>query len=101
MVNTTLTLWGNGAVTLPKKWRERYGTKHFLAKENESGHLVIMPIMDMEYYEDEDGTCGLRFPHGIHPTALIELWDQAAKALAQEKNGKKKRKNTAPRSKRS
>lgn len=88
MVHETITLWDNGAVTLPKEWRERYGTKHFIARENIQGYLVIIPIMDIEYYESGDGTCGLRFPSGIEVGELIQLWE---KAEANLKKGKRKK----------
>lgn len=87
MVHETITLWDNGAVTLPKEWREKYGTKHFIARENAQGYLVIIPIMDIEYYENKDGTCGLRFPSGIEVGELIQLWEQAEENL---KKGKRK-----------
>ncbi len=89
MISETLSLWENGAVTLPKEWRERYGTKHFLAKENEKGYLVIMPIVDTEYYEAEDGTCELRFPMGIEPGRLASMMDDAMREIASEKRAKK------------
>ena len=91
MVSTTLSLWGNGAVTLPKEWRDRYCTKHFLAKENKQGYLVIMPIIDVEYNEYEDGTCELKFPSGIEAGELLKLWDDATKKLEKEE-----KKNTRP-----
>lgn len=90
MTSETLTLWENGAVTLPKEWRERYGTRHFLAKENERGYLVIMPIIDVEYYEEEDGTCGLRFPNGIEMGEFAKLLKKADKNIREEEKRKKK-----------
>lgn len=91
MVNGTLTLWGNGAVTLPKEWREKYDTKHFLAREDAQGYLVIMPIVDVQYYEQTDGTCGLKFPSGIEAGELLHLFEQATASLsAEEKKGKRK-----------
>lgn len=91
MVSKTLSLWENGAVTLPKAWLKKYGTKHFLAKENEKGYLVIMPILDMEYYEEKDGSFGLRFPTGIEADELLALMKEANKKIdAREKNRKKK-----------
>lgn len=72
MISETLTLWDNGAVTLPKEWRKRYGTKHFIAKENAEGHLVIMPIVDAEYYEKDKQTFGLKFPTGIAADTLLD-----------------------------
>ncbi len=91
MTSETLTLWENGAVTLPKEWRERYGTRHFLAKENERGYLVIMPIFDVEYYEEPDGTCGVRFPSGIEMGEFAELWKEGMKKVAIEKKGTKRK----------
>lgn len=76
MIDETLTLWENGAVTLPKEWRERYGTKHFIAKENERGFLVIMPILDVEYYENADGSFGLHFPSGIEMGEFVKIMDK-------------------------
>lgn len=90
MVNETLTLWDNGAVTLPKEWRERYGTRHFLAKENERGYLVIMPIIDVEYYEDKKGA-RLHFPHGIEMGELLKRMKKAAKEIDEEDTLSKKR----------
>jgi len=94
MISETLNLWENGAVTLPKEWRERYGTKHFLAKENEKGYLVIMPIMDIEYYEEDNGTFGLRFPTGIEASELLSLMQEAHEKLLIEEKSKKKMKKT-------
>ena len=88
MTSETLNMWGKGAITLPKEWRERYGTKHFLAKENEQGHLVIAPIVNREYYEDTDGSFGLRFPMGVHPKELLELWDEAEQNMPKEQKSR-------------
>lgn len=76
MISEILNLWSNGAITLPKEWRERYQTKHFIAKENERGNLEIMPVVDCEYYEDDKGNFGLRFPHGIEAGELLKLMDE-------------------------
>lgn len=92
MVHDTLTLWGNGAVTLPKEWREKYGTKHFLAREDAQGYLVIMPIVDVQYYEQADGTCGLKFPGGIEAGEFLRLFEQATVSLSAE-DRKKRRKS--------
>ena len=94
MISETLNLWENGAVTLPKEWRNRYGTKHFLAKENEKGYLVIMPIMDIEYYEEDDGTVGLRFPTGIEAGELATMMQKAEKKIVKEEKAKTKGKKS-------
>jgi len=91
MVDETLTLWDNGAVTLPKEWREKYGTRHFIARENERGYLVIMPILDVEYWEKSDGSFGLHFPTGIEAGELLKLWDEAEKNIPKKKVLKRKK----------
>jgi hypothetical protein len=94
-----LHLWGNGAVTLPKAWRDRYATKHFLAKENAQGYLVIIPVTDMEYYEQDDGTCGLKFPMGVDMAVLADQWQDAMddidKTQKDSKTSGKKKKNSS------
>ena len=79
----TLNLWGNGAVTLPKKWRERFPTKHFLAKELPDGSLQIRPILSVEYYEQEDGSYGVRFPMGMEAGDLADMLEAAAKDISE------------------
>lgn len=71
----TLNMWGNGAVTLPKRWREQFPTKHFMAVATPEG-LLIKPILDVEYYEDERGF-GLRFPMGIQASELLNMMEEA------------------------
>lgn len=80
MISETLNLWSNGAVTLPKKWREKYSTKHFLAEEKPDGTLVITPIQTnvIEYeneYDPEDGHyySGLKFPGGMPAEELLKF----------------------------
>ncbi len=81
MFSETLNLWGNGSVTLPKEWRTRYQTKHFMAEETPEGYLVIKPILDVEYFESENGTFGLRFPMGMPAEDLLNRIDQEEKNL--------------------
>lgn len=82
MASEMLNLWGNGSVTLPKKWRERYKTKHFMARENERGNLEIIPIVDVEYVEDGKGNYGLRFPLGIEAGKLKNILEEEDSRLA-------------------
>lgn len=94
MTSETLNLWGKGAVTLPKAWRDQWETKLFLAEVNEMGYLVIKPILtdDVVYYEDNEGV-GLRFPHGMPMETFIKRFEEAnAKITAEEKAAKKRRK---------
>lgn len=37
--------FGRGQVTLPKKWRDRFDTKVYIAKETSQG-LLIIPFQD-------------------------------------------------------
>lgn len=93
MISETLNLWSNGAVTLPKEWRDRFPTKHFLAKENARGYLEIMPILDIEYYESPDGGCGLRFPMGMEMGEFIDRFEEAKKNVERgERKRSRKRK---------
>jgi len=87
-------MWGNGAVTLPKKWRDRYPTKNFLAKENISGNLVIMPVEDIVYYEREDGSYGLHFPRGIEAGELLRRFEAASKKIEREERRLSKKSRT-------
>ena len=52
----TLTMFNTGQITLPKSWRERFNTKHYIAEETEEG-LLIKPINTAKnetvYYENE------------------------------------------------
>ena len=94
MVDETLTLWDNGAVTLPKAWREKYGTRHFIARENERGYLVIMPILDVEYWEKKDGSFGLHFPTGIEAGELLDLMKKAEKNIARKERAEQSKKRS-------
>lgn len=42
---TILKEFGRGQVTLPKKWRERFNTNVYVAKETSQG-LLIVPFTD-------------------------------------------------------
>jgi len=85
MISTTLSMHSTGAITLPKKWRERYPTKNFIVNELADGSLNIKPILDVEYYENADGSCGLKFPNGIDMHEFVKVWDKAMHS--KKKNG--------------
>ena len=72
MISETVNLWENGAITLPKAWRDRYRTKHFIAKENKKGNLEIIPIVDAQYVEEENGDFSLLFPTGMSADELLK-----------------------------
>jgi len=44
MINL-LKEFGRGQITLPKKWRDRFGTNIYVAKETSQG-LLIIPFTD-------------------------------------------------------
>ena len=73
-MNYTLKLFNTGQVTLPKKWRERYNTKLFLAEETSEG-LLIRPVEaskdETVYYEDKDGF-GLYCEKGLDVDLIIQ-----------------------------
>lgn len=51
----TLKRFNTWQITLPKKWRDRFDTKNFIATETEEG-LLIKPIKnnDITYYENNE-----------------------------------------------
>ena len=91
MVSETLSMWGNGAVTLPKKWRDQFQTKHFMAKETAQG-LLIRPILDAEYYELADGTVGVRFPMGIEAGELARRIEKIDRKIRKEERLRSRKK---------
>lgn len=85
-------LWGQGAVTLPKAWRDRCGTKLFMAVETPAG-LLIKPIVEVEYYENSPKDFGLRFPQGMETEKFLQLFKKAhEKVTTEEKIAKRHRK---------
>ncbi len=92
MISQTLSLWGNGAVTLPKVWRDQFPTKHFIAVETPEG-LLIKPIVEIEYYEKADGSFGLNFPTGIEAGQLLKLFQEAEKKLSRKPAARKQRRS--------
>ncbi len=53
----TLKVFNTGQITLPKRWRDKFDTKNFIAEETKQG-LLIKPIEtknDTVYYENNEG----------------------------------------------
>lgn len=90
-ISHTLSMWGNGAVTLPKKWRSKFHTRYFMAIEVSQG-LLIKPIEEIQYYEEKNGGFGLRFPYGIDAGRLADLFEEANRKIDAEKKKKRSRK---------
>lgn len=67
---STMKVFGKGQVTLPKKWRDKVGTEHFIAEETPQG-LLIKPITEVVYYEMDDENFGLHFSTGISSSTLL------------------------------
>lgn len=71
-MNYTLKSFNTGQITLPKKWREQFKTKNFIATETEKG-LLISPLQeksDIVYYENKDGFW-IYSEAGISPEEII------------------------------
>lgn len=66
-------MFNTGQVTLPKKWRSKFNTTYFFAKETKDG-LLIQPLLDdqevVEYENEKES--GVIFPKGIDPQVLID-----------------------------
>lgn len=94
MTTETLTMWGNGAVTLPKEWRTQFPTRHFVAMEVPQG-LLIRPILDVESYRERDGTVGLRFPSGMDMEEFLSLYRKADAKISAAAKGKRPGRRTS------
>lgn len=90
MNSVPLTLWGQGAVTLPKAWRDQFDTKHFMAVVTPDG-LLIKPIVFTEYYEKSPTHVGVRFPMGIGVGELYERVKKINAKLNREERATKRR----------
>ncbi len=51
---TILKLFGRGQITLPKKWRERFDTNMYIAKETSQGLLVVPFTEDAIKVDEKD-----------------------------------------------
>ena len=49
----TLKMFNTGQVTLPKKWRKRFDTDHFVGEETKEG-LLIKPLYLPSHLRRED-----------------------------------------------
>ncbi len=72
-MNYTVKSFNTGQITLPKKRREQYNTKIFLAQETDQG-LLIKPIFsqkdDIIYYENKEWF-GIYSEEWINPESII------------------------------
>lgn len=94
MYSTTITLRTNGSMTLPKKIRGKYKTIHYIVTEVPGG-VFLKPIEEIEYYEEVDGTFGLRFPYGIDAGKLADMFEESNACIDKgEKLKKRKRRSS-------
>lgn len=72
----TLKLFNTGQITLPKAWREKFNTKHFMAKETKEG-LLIEPLEKKEivYYKNK-GEVGIYCEKGLPVDDIIRKIDE-------------------------
>jgi AbrB family looped-hinge helix DNA binding protein len=45
MTTAVVSMYGQGQITLPKAWRDKFDTKHFAVEINEN-ELTIKPILE-------------------------------------------------------
>lgn len=89
MVLATLCVQKTGMITLPKKWRDRHPAQRLIAEETPEG-LLIRPVSEIEYYEDPDGSFGLRFPLGMDMRRFQKMFHAAEKRLNRRSSKGKK-----------
>jgi bifunctional DNA-binding transcriptional regulator/antitoxin component of YhaV-PrlF toxin-antitoxin module len=80
MIYTTLSVQKTGMITLPKKWRDKNPSTQMVAEERPDG-LLIKPLLDMEYWEDERGNFGVHFPMGIRAGELADRMEEGLKSM--------------------
>lgn len=73
---TTLKLFGTGQITIPKSWREKHKAKQYIAQETPQG-LLIKPLVEELFYEDDENYFGLNFPIGIDAKKLVSKLKEA------------------------
>jgi hypothetical protein len=78
-------------MTLPKKLRGKFQTIHYIAQEVPDG-VLLRPVEEVQYYENPDGSFGVKFPYGIEAGKLAKMMRKAMKELDQEEKKKKSRK---------
>ncbi len=92
MILATLSVQKTGMITLPKKWRDRYPANRLVAEETPEG-LLLRSISEIEYYEEPDGSFGLRFPLGMDMQRFLGMFQATRKKVeAEEERAKKKKK---------
>ena len=96
MVLATLSVQKTGMITLPKKWRDRHPASRLIAEETPDG-LLIRPVSEVEYYEDADGSFGLRFPLGMDMRRFQKEFRAARKRVEEEEDRAKKSKGRSRR----
>jgi hypothetical protein len=69
---TTLKLFGTGQITLPKAWRDKFKTEHFIAQETSQGLLIKPMVEDGYFYESGDGEFGISFPLGMDAKVVAD-----------------------------
>lgn len=91
MILATLSVQKTGMITLPKKWRDENPAMQVMAEETPEG-LLIRPISEIEYYEESNGSFGLRFPMGMGMKRFLTIYDKALKKVeGHERKTKRKR----------
>lgn len=95
MVLATLSVQKTGMITLPKKWRDRNPATQVLVEDTPNG-LLIRPISEIEYYEEPDGSFGLRFPLGMDMSRFLHEFQSARKRVEAKEDALKKNKKKRP-----
>lgn len=89
MILATLSVQKTGMITLPKKWRDRHPGNQIVAEETPEG-LLLRSISEIEYYEEPDGSFGLRFPLGMEMKRFLRMFQETRKKVEAEEHIAKK-----------
>ena len=72
-MNAILTMFGRGQITLPKRMRDKFKTKHFIAQDTKDGVLIRPLYLDTKVsYKEDKGKTSLSFTPPIDAETLLQ-----------------------------
>lgn len=72
----TLKMFNTGQVTLPKKFRSKYNTNHYIAIEQDDGLLIKPLVTDQTVFYENGEWFGLYNSSGLDAAQIISEIDQ-------------------------
>lgn len=81
-MNAILTVFGRGQVTLPKKMRDKFKTRHYIAQDTKDGILIRPLYMEQQvHFKEGKGEISLSFTPPVDAETLLTDLRKANGAL--------------------